>query len=306
MAAEIPIFMRPIEIHDGNDSYSYKLGAAAAVPLALTNGVYATVATVLSSMINQINNDMLNTDLTAEFVAASDTDLTGFYIHFENANAADIVITWTDTDLRDMLGFTGVSTTIPAGSDEVASVRPEYLWIPTFAPSDQGVFYSKQREIFSGNIGQTGRLAGNTTGPTILYRDYTFMHELAANVFWRNAVVSTDWTRCLEHFSRESRESYPIETTNPSTKGFYLWEDIDTLRDTNVGDSWEITDTGDMILDLVGIKGMSYIFCHIDTPGIPLPVASLPASVLRFNCNLSIHTAVAPDDGGSWQFVAAV
>jgi hypothetical protein len=48
-------------------------------------------------------------------------------LHVRITGAGDFTITWTDTELRDLLGFTG-GTTSSAGGVATASLRSQYLW----------------------------------------------------------------------------------------------------------------------------------------------------------------------------------
>ena len=98
-------------------------GLPAVIAFAYT-GTYLHHTTAGLSMMAQ-----LAAKLVAEGVTNADVFLTqsGFV-----RITADVsfVITWTDTALRDALGFTGTVTDTSAPFDQTAPNRSSYLWVP--------------------------------------------------------------------------------------------------------------------------------------------------------------------------------
>jgi len=294
MAVVKPVFLRPIEITADNNTFTVSRGPTT---ISLPTGLYANIVTVMASMNNSVRNDGAGpVSFTIRYADGYD------FLTYANTAGADV--TWDDTDLRDLLGFT---TNLTGGSTFNSDYSPAYAWVPTFNKANQSVFEVDQRREFIGKMASDGTIAGTTAGPTIHYLDLEFQHELATNIFESKCTNAYEVERCLETFGREARTAYPSVDTILSPKGFYYYPDANVLHTDppyTTSNDYEITDSGDIHFDYSS-SADEYVFCHLDTIGYRKVSGSpsLPQGMLRYNVNLEIHTAPAPNDGDSWQFV---
>lgn len=221
-----------------------------------------------------------------------------------------ITITWSNTDLRDVLGYTGGSTVLTASTWNEATYTPTHCWIPERQRMDQGEFYRRINETAIGNVATDGVYSGiNATGSTIWYRDIQFQFELSTNILASKETSSSstnyDSDRCLETFLIGALTSSVTSDESVSPKGFWFYNDVrDVIYDEggeailNTTEPWaENTQNIGVLFD----KGSSphvKCFCHLnDATSIThlSQQASLPASTQRFDTPIiSFHTATAP------------
>ena len=87
-------------------------------------GTYLDHATAALSMVEQLQVTLLAQGVTNALVFLTQSG----YVRITADVSFEIV--WTDTALRDALGFTGTVTDVSAPFDQTAPLRSEYLWVP--------------------------------------------------------------------------------------------------------------------------------------------------------------------------------
>jgi hypothetical protein len=199
------------------------------------------------------------------------------------ANASAFTVTWTDTNLRDMFGFTA---DLSSATSHTSTNRILYAWFSDYCPSDRQTWALDHRSTFAGGTSRTGELVGLATGPAVYKRALTFDAETGANVFRaQNASTAAGWSRCLESFIEGARSSAPTVATNAPTHGFWYWYDGSNLlvQLSMKFPSFYMEDTG------------KYTWCHLQPEGMRTPSASLGVKRDWYQVSLDIHTATAPD-----------
>jgi len=291
MSTERPVFMRPFEVGDDNTSW-FTVDVGGTVGTATTTaGVYTNAYNVASTVLAGVRANVSGVVNAADITAEITDDLE---IKFSNAASADVVITWSYGALQNLMGFTSSTTTIPAGSSVTATWHLGNTWLPTYCRYDQGSWHVNPGDLFSGTFAQDGAVAGTTTGQSIYFRDFAFPHEPAANLFVSRGSAALEQFRCLEYFSLYARTSLPHDSTYPTTKGFWIYFDInDLIGALSTSGTSNITDEGG-ISEEYTTSPDTYVYAHFDPSGIPSPVGgpSMPTGTTRYNCVVPVHTAV--------------
>ena len=215
-------------------------------------------------------------------------------------------ITWDDTTIRDIFGFTGASTALSDGVTTYASYTPLYCWIPTFYRDDQDYFTRDLPKVAVGTISADGTWSGIGSGSTIYQQTIKFPQELETNLCI-SAYGTTTYKqdRCLETFLIGALTAYPSDATYVSPKGFWYYEDsANVISDcalsstepwseaTNIGVNFGLDSGAD-----------TKVFCSVSpnqlrglrqSPG-------LAVSRTRYNYTFSFQTCPVPVEG--WQYV---
>jgi len=295
MADERPAFFRPYEFTD-TKAADVTCGGVGGTTNAvnLTNGVYSTGIGFLVKFVDELNAQLSGdlSDGDIEFALSKDLVLTCN----NTGTPATCTIAWNGGTIERLLGFDGNITLTAGTTSQEADYRMGYCWLPEFCQADQGVWFTRQEARAAGITSQEGLFAGTVADPRIFYREYTFPHEPAANIYRSEATDFYVRDRCLETFSEESRISEPSDDSYPTTRGFFCVFSVDSVEGT-------IDNTTTNPLDIYGEGGMTwkytsasrdiYIFCSLPPDGIPSPVGSpsIPTGTTRYNVVVPMNTA---------------
>jgi len=281
MTSDLAVLLRPINIHAGNSDFALDGGAK-----SLTHGTHGCILNLLYDFDAQLGANF-DVYFTADYRVKID--------HNDN-----FAIVWSDTMLRDLLGFTG---NLNGQTNYTSTYRPSYCWFPTYPTCERGRFAIDQGETFAGVITQSGRLAGISTGPDLQYRDLRWMHEPAANVFIEAADV---WTgqraRSWEYFVQQARTAQVVGASDSQCKGFYFFGEREDLF-FYCGDPAiypaisKVSGSGGITVDTAYGAEPKFTFCHFAPQGADLPKLSLSVTRTRYSIDAHIHTATAP----TWQ-----
>lgn len=294
-------FFRPIEIIAGtNDQFTIDDGGGDDV-CTITPGVYACIQTLLNEIEYQIDD---TTDITVNCYLLDYNDAYGdptnyinYPIRFTIQASDTFTMTACDTPLAKILGIDLSYSSGGSPKDwsqvllyHVANYAPGYSWISEFQSTEQGQFYAPQRDDFKGTVAQSGNLAGVSTGATIYHRDLSFVHQPKKSVFASVCDAdSFDIESTSEKFFREARTSSPQVATNPATRGFYFFEDVNdgigAWLDNDMSESGVYAD-------------QTNVFCMVSDKGYRQPIATAPTGKQFYGIDVSIHTT---DTISTWQ-----
>jgi hypothetical protein len=296
-----PIFARPIEIVTGtNDVIKCRTtGGGGYTSFTLTAGVYPSVFGVIWQFYRSLNSTFANTWTIED---GADTDGRYLYNKIVFGSSHDILIDQQAT--ARMLGWQNDTSTAESGTTISFSYQPEYIWVPRMQVANQGRFYRNLDEEFSGKQTKTGTLAGNSTGPTVYYRDLEFQNEKAFNLYEEGATKELYYdgshvTKNFQYFTNQSMTSSPSVAGNPSTRGFWYipdWNDIlGTVSTSNQGpDMGTLGDIG-IRFDLTS-NADKWEFCQFSAGGAEPPTdTGVPTGrELYHQANITIHTSDYP------------
>ena len=281
-----PVFLRPVE-------YTYTGTAFTVGAVAFTTfskGTFPNALSLAHSVAAAINNEGTYT------IALSMSD--GFLIGLTPSGASP-TITWNDTTLRDILGFTGASTALSDGVTTYASYTTLYCWIPTFQRGDQDGFSPDLSDVATGTLSKDGTWSGISTGGTLVYSTtITFSHELETNLL----VSSFDTddqkrARCLESFLIGAVSDGPTDATYASPKGFWYYPDINDAISQCTLTALEPWAEGDDIgVEFDSDGGDTKVFCSTSPSQLSALRArpSMPFSTIRYGVTFSFQTCPAP------------
>jgi hypothetical protein len=276
MASDRYVLARPIEITASNNTLTVDRGGGAAA-VNLTVGVYGCIAMIMDELEDQLKAE--NAGWTAQLTS-------DFYVVL--ANADDFTVVWTDTALRDLLGFTA-GLAVPATSF-TATMIPENCWLPAKVRADQGVWEPNLKQRFRGVRAQSGIVNGLSTGKVLYETEITQDTEFGYNLLRSKGRSAVEQKRSLETFVDGSRDSYP-STGNVSTGGFYFWKDYTAL------DEESSMDAGDASTFNYTSGADDYVFCEFD-PDWNLPTnPTMGSGHLYYNVKIPIRTAPIPTSG---------
>jgi hypothetical protein len=279
MPLERPLFSRPIVVSSVNDSFRATVSSSN-YDVTLTNGVYPCIRRLCDEW-----SDKLQAVIDTWQVTFNATTYKIALTHSGGGTWSSV--TWTDTALRDLLGYTG-SETITANV-LTATYCPSTVWFPTFTPADQEAWRTQQRELFSGITARNGRNVGNRTGPTIYSRTFSFVHELAERCFVEFTTNAYEAERTFERFILNARTA-PNSAGDVSSKGFYVYHDMNNA----LREQYTTMDDGGVEINYSS-SPETYIYCHPDPEGVDIGSASLPNARQRYNINsFRVHSATAP------------
>lgn len=266
------VFLRPVEITSSNDSWSIS-GTAKTV----TNGTYASMLTLLGKMKDQFNDVVASGNITVGYTGTGVGKVT-------LSASVTFSITWTDTNLRDMLGFTG---NLSSASSYTATYPMRYTWISDYTPSDREWWALKHDKTYSGAIARSGELVGLANGNSIYHRTLKFDAETQDNLFTSASSNSYKQALCLETFIEGARASVPSVSSNAPTHGFWYCYDHANL--------FEIMYL-DQMANYAGLDHADYrwAWCHLDPDGLRRPTPSLGVTRDWYSLELDIHTADEP------------
>ena len=237
-----------IQCPTGGWAFSVNAGGGGG-PIAKTlpaGSYYAKSATAGESLVTAF--DDLVDDVAAS-VTVTFSSTTGRYT-ITNAHATDTcTITWTDTALRDALGFSGATTAVAALTSSTGAAQGEMIWLPNVEPSDlSGYLGSKGRRIEDVAVAITRSGGYVRTRGSNRWRQELGFRGLSAAKTWVGAETLVNesleqfWIDCLHaglrvrHLLDRSTTDYvqsiefrcaslQLEPT-PTVSGSHAWWDV--------------------------------------------------------------------------------
>jgi hypothetical protein len=274
MAIGRAALLRPIEITASSDSFSTTVSGFV-VNYTMESGTYASILTLAGGLYDKLSG------LSGFAVTFGTSGATAGYITI--SSSATFALTWTDTELRDILGFSG---NLSGQTSYTATYRPKYTWISDYTPRDREWWHLNHRETYNGSVARNGDLVGLANGNQIYYRTLGFDAETGANVF-NSLTGSTAAERyTLETMIEGARGAAPATATNAPTHGlWYVYDIADLARQTKA----QMTAAN-------GRKhGLSkWAWCHLDKDGMKEPKASLGVGRDWYSLEIDLHTADEP------------
>ena len=239
--------------------------------------------------------DAMQTAIVATFANAT-VSLNADYkivIHLHSSQ----VLAFSDATFRDALGFAGDRTT---ATDHTANYRPEWIWVSTYAPSDQTDFYWNQQEVWRGRQALDGTWAGTLLTESIapgknwsMKKDLTLHFESAKDIFFSSPATSYDPQRSLEYFILKSRMATAVTDASPQSTGFHFFWDADVIKSP--------IQTG-ATKNGVFVTSSSYDhqYCTCAPGGMSVPKAAIPAGKSHYNVSLQLETASPTTTWAGW------
>jgi hypothetical protein len=273
MASDRLIMCRPIVIDTSSDNVTVS-GTA----ITLTAGTYAHIGHLGKHIQSKVIAAAGPPD---DFAVSFSTGKVAF------AAGSAYTVTWTDTGLRDLLGFAG---NLSSASTHTADYTPESVWFPTRARADNGEWEIDHRAQWKGVEARSGNVAGLRTGVTRYSTTIDFDALPVAEVLYSRGTTTVAQNRSLDHFATESREVWGT-TGEPSPAGFYLFPDYTNLA-IGTASTW---DSGDASKLCLVSSPDTFVFCHFDADWYPRPKASINVRSDYFGVSIDVHSAEAPD-----------
>jgi len=267
MASDKCALLRPIVITTDNNNLS-----VGGVAETIGSGVYPNIAALLAE---------LNAETTG-FVWSFDSNR----LLINVTGAVVFAVVWTDTELRDILGFTG---DLSGYDTYTATYTPENCWLPTRSRADNGEWTKDLRTQWRGAEGRTGAVAGLRTGASIYRTTLEFEALNAAEVMYSRCTTAIEQERCLEKFIEDTRECWST-TDNPSPSGFYFYPDWTDI----VVAATSTFDSGDAGKFNYAASAEIYTFCQFDADWYPKIKSTLGIRSDYFSVQIDLHTATAP------------
>lgn len=279
MSSDRPIFLRPIE-HIQDDSHTdFTIGSNS---YAIDSGTYANVYTLLLAVGLEAD------EITDIRISPTSDGHCSVYSSYSGN------ITWTNTTLRDALGFSGATTALTSSAWTDAPYLSKYVWLPEHAPADQGCFYQSHKEQWFGSRSLTGKIAGVGFSDGCYFRDVTFNAELGTNLGVELCESAEQAARCLDAFFIASISSVPLVASHSGTKGFYFYQHYSSaVSECSISAS----DFGDGGVEFSKTSSPdTYVFCNFLEKSDWHKNAFFTRGRQRYNVSLSFCTAPA----GSW------
>ena len=268
--SEIPVFLRPILWSNSLTVVTWESKA-----VKIETGVYGSVSTLAKELETQC----------AAHEAAIDFALNSDFKVVISSNAT-FTLSWGDTTLRDIFGFTG---NLSGASSYTATYTPQYCWLPTHCPATQDEFMLRHQDRFIGRTSVDGSIAGvKVDGGNLYYRTFVFEFEpnyIVGSIFARNAY---DAPRCLDTFLDGVRFQPVDGAGQPAATGCYVYYDYTDAQPTD-----DMT-TSEGVNIYYTSSPDTHTFCHLVPESIERYQASLPVTRDRWNVGFELNTATAP------------
>lgn len=262
---DLPVFMRPIVIDDDNDSIS-----VSGTPYTLAHGTYPNIAAVCK----EINT---KTSLTVTFSSS---------FHVVLTSGTTFSVTWTDTALRDLLGFTG---SLSSASTYTATYTPEMCWCPTRSRADEREWVLEAQAQWRGSQSRSGYVCGLRTGASVYSTKIEFNALGSHEVLGSRTRSAIEAVRCLEYFAAQSRENWSDEG-DPPLGGFYFVPDLTTVT-AAASASWT---SGNPATFSYTVSPSTWVWCQFNSDWYPSPRQTLGIRSDYTDVDLDIHSATAP------------
>lgn len=272
MASDRLIMCRPIVIDSASNSVSVS-GTA----ITLTSGTYAHIG-------------HLGKHFQTKVIAASGPP-DDFVVSFSSGKivfsaGSAYTVTWTDTALRDYLGFSG---NLSSASTHTADYTSPNCWFPTRARADNGEWEVDHRAQWRGVEARSGNVSGLRTGVTRYSTTIDFDALPVAEVLYSRGTTTAAQNRSLDHFAMESREVWGT-SGQPSPAGFYLFPDYTSLA-IGTAATWDDGGAGNLSL---ASSADTFVFCQFDADWYPRPKSSIGVRSDYFGVSIDVHSAEAP------------
>lgn len=294
----LQMFARPIELTAASNSLTVTYddaggGGPVAHVITLTIGVYSSIASVLRELVTQITAGVPLANFRVGFLSTNRLAMgtTGVGHTFS--------VTWTDTPLRDILGWTADFGPVASST---ATYTPSHCWFPTYQFADQDRFAIDQKEAFAGSASKDGTISGTSTGPDIYTRPFTYQHVPSALVFASAALTTYDGARSFESLIKLARTTQSTVAGAPSPKGIYYVPTMVKagyyfLTDSPTVDAqptYPLTqDSGGVEFDHLTAPDY-YVFGFPGVAGANTPKADVPTAREYYECGFEFTTAPAP------------
>ena len=282
--------LRPIEIGAATKDFTVTVGGGG-TSKALTTGIHASIITLLHEFeaLCQAYDGNITVRLSSDFKVVI------------AISASTIAITWADTALGKLLGFTG---NLSAAVSHTATYTPEFCFLPTYHSYDGGRFAANQGDGFSGSVAIDGTLAGVSAGTPRLERTLAWSTESAAKVFKEAATVTATYSstnypeqlRCFEHFCLEAR-SVTTASGSTSAKGCYFLPAREDWTGTSPTNALISTMTAGTERFNLAASPSTYLFCHLDPRGPKEPRLRNDKTIAYYDIELFLRSAAIPSAG---------
>jgi len=202
--------------------------------------------------------------------------------------ASDVFnLTWTDTGLRDLLGFTANLTDAALYT---ADYTPQNTWFPLRVRADNDEWYQNHKDQWKGATARNGNTVGLRTGSAIYSTSIEYNALPDYECLRARATTTYQDVRCLDYFLDQSREIYSAYN-QVSLAGFYYFPDYTAVT---IGASATYT-SGDCTQFHRSSSPSTFAFCAFDSNYYPQYKPTWSAGQCEFyNCDVNIHTATAP------------
>jgi hypothetical protein len=268
----LPVFLRPIQIDSSSDSVS--VGGSA---VSLTTGVYPCIAAVLHNFDHVVDAAVPSLVFTITFSAGFKVVLSG---------STTFAVTWTDTNLRDMLGFAG---DLSGSSSYTATYTPQYCWVPTRSRADVNEWAEDQSNNWRGMASRSGAVMGLRTGDALYKTTFDFDALAGALLLKSQATTAIETVRCLEYFADHSRVAWS-SVDLPTLAGFYVYPDRDNVA-LAASATW---DAGDASTLSYASSPDVFLYCHFDASWHAKSRPAVQARTGYYDTSVTVHTATAP------------
>jgi len=199
----------------------------------------------------------------------------------------DFVLTWTDSALRDLLGFTG---TLTGDNTYTATYTPQGTWFPLRVRADNDEWYQNHKDQWKGSTARNGNTVGLRTGSAIYSTSIEYNALPDYECLRARALTDYQDVRSLDYFLDQSREIYSAYN-QVSLAGFYYFPDYTAVT---IGASATYT-SGDCTQFHRTASPSTFVFCNFDSTYYPQYKPTWTAGQCEFyNCDVNIHTATAP------------
>jgi hypothetical protein len=270
------LLARPVEITAANNTVTVtKTSTGTTYPYSVTVGIYPHVGSVIYA-------------LDALMAGKGNVTYSGTTGKATVAMVADYSLAWTDTALRDLLGFVGG---IADGATTAATYTPTSVWLPSRSRSDNNDWGQDQKIEWKGVESRQGTVVGLRTGCAIYRLTMEFEALADVEVLRSTSTTTAENVRSLEYFVSQTRVSWGTIGT-PSQAGFYLFQDAADASTLAASATYTDGDPNISIAD--------WVFCHFDADFYLAPkptIGSIRAPY--YNVALDIHTATAPTWSGA-------
>ena len=277
MASDKPAFLQPVEITTLNNTVSVDT-TTYNIPV----GIYPSVLAVMYELDVQLGGTYT---WTMQYDSTSDS-LRGVI-----ANTSTMTVSWTDSDLAELLGFaTGV---LSGSSSYTAPTAPQKCWIPTYVTGKRDGWMIDQRKAVKGTNTVGGNYVGVNATDDKYIRDFDFVHELSTNVLRTHSKTAVEGSKTFENFGLGARSTVSSLSTGISLKGFYYVNNIGDADSTDTTFNQANADSGGVNFEYTS-GADKYVFAATLGDRIRPGNYSLPATFTRMNLKFSCITANAP------------
>ncbi len=282
-------FLRPIEIAASNKDISVNYSGGGAQTVSLTAGVYGSILTLIYDLNATLQ--ALGAPASAHLSCYIDAD---YKVVFKSDDL-NFTVTFTDTDLARLLGFTANQS---GAAIYTATYTPKYCWFPAHHSYDVDRFWNKEQ--FSGSTSLNGILSGIKLSDGVRRRSFKF-DALAAATVAQDACTLTYWStyypqeeRCLETFVEGARTATPDDDAAEglSVKGCYFLPDIDDYCGATPSTAIPSSMNGGGYRFELATSPPTYLFCNMGVAKWDNPNPSIETMRAFYNCGFTLTSCI--------------